>query len=114
MNNLVSVFLLSSRVVVASLLGLSMQLILLVRNSDLLLKIQEGMKEIAAYFFRFVNLEPQYQVGYNLIGGDNIVVHTFFVLIAYVAILLLLMPFRSRFSSPPRRRRESRRTRHYS
>ena len=51
MNSLFSIFLLSARVVLASVIGLGIQLFLLVRNSDLLLEIQEGMKDLASSFF---------------------------------------------------------------
>ena len=96
MNSLLSIFLLSARVVLASAIGLGIQLFLLVKNSDLLLEIQEGMKDLASSFFSSIKIDPQYHVGYNLIGGDNIVVHTLFVLAAYILILLVLLPFRSR------------------
>ena len=102
MNSLFSIFLLSARVVLASVIGLGMQLFLLVRNSDLLLDIQEGMKDLASSFFALVKIDPQYHVGYNLIGGDNIVVHTLFVLIAYILILVVLLPFRPRTRSQSR------------
>ena len=106
MNSLLSIFLLSARVVVASVIGLGIQLFLLVRNSELLLDIQEAMKDLASSFFSSINVDPQYHVGYNLIGGDNIVVHTLFVLIAYILILLVLLPFRPR--TRPRLKRSSR------
>ena len=99
MNSLLSIFLLSARVVLASVIGLGIQLFLLVRNSDLLLEIQEGMKDLASSFFASIQIDPQYHVGYNLIGGDNIVVHTLFVLVAYILILLVLLPFRPRKKS---------------
>ena len=103
MNSLLSIFLLSARVVVASVIGLGIQLFLLVRNSELLLDIQEAMKDLASSFFSSINVDPQYHVGYNLIGGDNIVVHTLFVLIAYILILVMLLPFRARGRSQRKR-----------
>ena len=95
MKSLLSIFLLSARVVLASVFGLGIQLFLLVKNSDLLLEIQERMKDLASSFFASIKIDPQYHVGYNLIGGDNIVVHTLFVLVAYILILLVLLPFKS-------------------
>ena len=102
MNSLLSIFLLSARVVLASVIGLGIQLYLLVRNSELLLDIQEAMKDLASSFFSSIQIDPQYHVGYNLIGGDNIVVHTLFVLVAYILILVVLLPFRTR--TGPRRK----------
>lgn len=96
MNSLVSIILLGGRVVLASVIGLAIQLVLLVKKSEYLLDVQEGIKNFASGIFASLDVNPQYHVGYNLIGGDNIVVHTFFVLIAYVTILLLILPFRPR------------------
>jgi hypothetical protein len=96
MNSLLSILLLGGRVVLASIIGLVIQITLLVKQSDYLLKIQEGMKNIASSAFANFDFDSQYHVGYNLIGGDNIIVHTFFVLIAYIFILVILLPFRRR------------------
>ena len=82
---------LGTRVVVASLIGLSLQLLMLVKQPDSLLLIQEKMKNMASTVFSSIEINSQYHVGYNLIGGDNIVVHTLFVLVAYVGILLILL-----------------------
>ena len=96
MNSLLSILLLGGRVVLASIIGLVIQITLLVKQSDYLLKIQEAMKNFASSAFANFDLDSQYHVGYNLIGGDNIIVHTFFVLIAYIFILVILLPFRRR------------------
>jgi hypothetical protein len=103
MNSFLSIILLGGRVVLASIIALAIQLVLLVKKSDYLLDVQEGFKNFASSAFDNLDINPQYHVGYNLIGGDNIVVHTFFVLIAYIAILLLILPFRSRRSRRSRR-----------
>ena len=102
MNSFVTIIFLGARVVLASVIGLAIQILLLVRDSDSLLVIQENMKDLASYVFSSFDMNSQYHVGYNLIGGDNIIVHTFFVLIAYIAILILLLPFRRK---APRERR---------
>lgn len=94
MNSLFSILLLGARVVLASVIGLAIQLVLLVKQSDHLLKIQESMKNLASVTFDNLTINTQYHVGYNLIGGDNIIVHTFFVLIAYIGILLVLLPLK--------------------
>ena len=101
MNSVVSIILLGGRVVLASIIALAIQLVLLVKKSDYLLGVQEGMKDFASTAFANLDINSQYHVGYNLIGGDNIVVHTLFVVIAYVAILILILPFRS--GKSPRR-----------
>ncbi len=94
MSSLFSILLLGARVVLASVIGLAIQLVLLVKQSDHLLQIQESMKNLASSVFDNIAVNSQYHVGYNLIGGDNIIVHTFFVLIAYIAILLILLLFK--------------------
>ena len=78
----------------ASLIGLSLQLVMLVKQPEYLLQIQEKMKIMASSVFSEIDIGSQYHVGYNLIGGDNIIVHTLFVLVAYIGILLILLPFR--------------------
>ena len=93
-KNLTSIPLLGSRVLLASVIGLLIQISLLVKQSDYLLQIQESTKRFISLAFNFFDLNSQYYVGYNLIGGDKIIVHTFFVLVAYIAILLITLPFR--------------------
>jgi len=95
MNSISTIIFLGARVVLASLIGLTMQILMLVKVPDHLLKVQEGMKSLASRVFELLDVQAQYHVAYNLIGGDNIIVHTFFVLIAYVGILIILLPFRS-------------------
>jgi hypothetical protein len=96
MNSIASILFLGARVVLASLIALTLQILMLVKLPDHLLRVQQEMKSLAAGFFDVANVESRYHVAYNLIGGDNIIVHTFFVLIAYVSILILLLPFKSR------------------
>jgi len=85
-------------VVLASLIGLALQIIMVVRTPQHLLAIQESVKTWVSQGFELVQIESQYRVAYNLIGGDNILVHTFFVLIAYLAILVITLPFRRKSS----------------
>ena len=110
MSSFVSILLLGGRVILASLIGLAIQLTMLVKKSDYLLTIQESMKDLASSAFANLEIDSQYHVGYNLIGGDNIVVHTLFVVIAYIAILLVILPFRSRKSRRMRSRSQRRGT----
>ena len=105
MKSLLRILLLGARVVVASFLALAIQIALLVRSPDYLLTVQEGIKTSASGFFATIETQSQYHVAYNLIGGDNIVVHTLFVLISYIAILLILLPFSTRRVSSRRRSR---------
>lgn len=102
MNSLSTIIFLGGRVVLASIIGLTLQIIMLVRIPDHLLTIQEGIKTMASRIFDTLNVQSQYHVAYNLTGGDNIIVHTFFVLVAYVGILILLLLFKS--SNPARRK----------
>ena len=95
MKAISTIIFLGARVVLASLIGLTLQIVMLVKVPDHLLTIQEAMKSSAAKVFEIINFESQYQVAYNLIGGDNVIVHTFFVLIAYLGILILIQPFKS-------------------
>ena len=99
MKSIATILFLGARVILASLIALVLQVLMLVKLPDQLLRVQEGMKSLASGFFDTVNVESQYHVAYNLIGGDNIIVHTFFVLIAYIGILILLLPFTTRRSS---------------
>ncbi len=94
MKSLFSILMLGTRVVMASLVGLSMQLAMLVKQPEIMLQIQEKMKYMASMVFSSIEIKSQYHVGYNLIGGDNIIVHTLFVLVAYIGILVILLPFR--------------------
>jgi len=108
MNGLLRILLLGARVVLASLIALAIQIVLLIKSPDYLLTVQEGFKSSASVLFAAVETQSQYHVAYNLIGGDNIVVHTFFVLISYIAILLILLPFSTRRVSSRRRSRQYR------
>jgi hypothetical protein len=94
MKSLFSILMLGARVVVASLIGLSLQLVMLVKQPEMLLQIQEKMKYAASTVFSSIEINSQYHVGYNFIGGDNIIVHTLFVLVAYIGILIILIPFK--------------------
>lgn len=85
---------LGARVVLASLIALFLQLVMLVKQPEYLLHIQEYLKYLASMVFSSIEINSQYQVGYNLIGGDNIIVHTLFVLVAYIGVLIFLVPFK--------------------
>ncbi len=99
MNTISTIIFLGVRVVLASLIGLTLQIAMLVKSPEHLLTIQEGLKSMASDVFTTISVDSQYQVAYNLIGGDNIIVHTFFVLVAYIGILILIIPFKPRKSS---------------
>ena len=94
MASLFNILLLGSRVVLASIIALAVQLMLLVNKSDFLLVVQQGVRDSTSALFGAFDLPSAYQVGYNFLGGDNILVHTAFVFLAYIAILLVLLPFR--------------------
>ena len=99
MNSTLNLLFLSGRVVLASLIGLSLQIILVVKAPEYLLSIQESVKSTMSQGFEVFSIGSQYHVAYNLIGGDNIVIHTLFVLVAYILILLVLLPFSRKSSS---------------
>jgi len=84
--------------VLASLIGLSLQIIMVVRTSQHLLSVQESVKTCVSQGFELAHIESKYRVAYNLIGGDNILVHMFFVFIAYLAILIIALPFQRKSS----------------
>jgi hypothetical protein len=94
MKSLMRISLLGMRLVLASALGLCLQVALVVNRPDQLLLVQEQVRIHTIKLFSMIDINPGYQVAYNLIGGDNIIVHTLCVLVAYVAILILLLPFR--------------------
>lgn len=94
MTNFSTILFLGARVILASIIGLILQIVMLVKIPDYLLAIQETIKTMASSAFDTLNVGSQYHIAYNLIGGDNIIVHTFFVLVAYIAILLLVLAFK--------------------
>lgn len=93
-----SLFARGLRVVFASLLGLCMQLLLLIHYPQFLLGIQRGVARLTAQLFDLVALGSPYYAGYNLLDGDNLIVHMLFVVFAYIVILLVLSPFTSNTS----------------
>ncbi len=94
MKSLMRITMLGTRLLLASLLGLILQIALVVHRPDQLLLVQEQVRESALALFSMVDINSRYQVAYNLIGGDNIIVHTLCVLVAYLLILVLMLPFR--------------------
>ncbi len=104
MSNISTIIFLGTRVILASIIGLMLQIGLLVKLPDFLLFIQEAIKATASNMLDTLQVDPQYHIAYNLIGGDNIIVHTFFVLLAYISILVLVLIFKSRKSSRRRSR----------
>jgi len=93
LNNFVRVFLLGTRLILASIIGLCLQIVMVVKTPDQLLSVQEQVKIQVVNAFNLIDIGAQYRVAYNLIGGDNILVHTMFVLVAYLLMLTLLLPF---------------------
>ncbi|MGI9318448.1 MAG: hypothetical protein ACR2QW_14050 [bacterium] len=83
-----------SRLLVTSALALSCQIILVVRYPDYLLIIQEAVKHWSTIVFETVKLASGYRVAYNLLNGDGIVVHTLFVILAFILLYTLFIPFR--------------------
>ncbi len=94
MSSISTIILFGTRVILASIIGLTLQIVMLVKIPYHLLVIQETVKDIAVHLFDLLQIDSQYQVAYNLIGGDNIIVHMFFVLVAYISILSLILIFK--------------------
>ena len=94
MKQLAGISLFLTRVLLCSLLALSCQVYLVVRYPDLLLAVQEWVKGASVRLFSTVHLDSAYRVAYNLLNGDGIVVHTVFVLLAFIVLYLLLTPAR--------------------
>ena len=94
MKRLAGISLFLARVLLCSLLALGCQVYLVVRHPDLLLSVQEWVKGGSVQLFDQVNMDSAYRVAYNLLNGDGIVVHTVFVLLAFVVLYLLLTPAR--------------------
>ena len=80
------------RLLFTSIAALCCQIFLIVRYPDYLLIVQETVKKNSAAFFQQIDISSSYKVAYNLINGDGIVVHTFFVLLAFLAIYIILTP----------------------
>ena len=94
MKSLASLSLFVFRLLITSLVALCCQIFLIVRYPDYLLVVQEAVKKYSTIFFQNLDIGSSYKVAYNLINGDGIVVHTLFVLLAFTAIFILLMPVR--------------------
>ncbi len=62
---------------------------MMVHSPEYLLSVQEKVKLVMSTTFSSVEFDSQYRVAYNFIGGDNILVHTVFVLISYLLIMLV-------------------------
>ncbi len=94
MRQLAGLSLFLTRVLLCSLLALGCQIYLAVRHSDMLLVVQEWVKQGSVRLFEEVHVAAAYRVAYNILNGDGIVVHTFFVLCAFLALYLLMTPVR--------------------
>ena len=94
MNQLASFSLFLFRLLLTSTMALCCQIFLIVKYPDYLLVVQEAVKKFASTLFQSISLNSSYRVAYNLINGDGIIVHTVFVLMAFVAIYLILTPLR--------------------
>ncbi|MDE0279783.1 MAG: hypothetical protein OXN16_01685 [Gammaproteobacteria bacterium] len=94
MKRLVKFMGLPTRVLFCSLLALACQVFLVVRHPDLLLVVQEWVKQGSVSTFEGVYMAPGYRVAYNLLNGDGILVHTLFVILALLAYQLAASPFR--------------------
>ena len=88
----ISVFL--TRVMFCSLLALACQIFLVVRYPDLMLTVQEWVKQASISTFEEARMASAYRVAYNLLNGDGILVHTLFVMLAFLALYLLFTPLR--------------------
>ncbi len=88
----ISVFL--TRVMFCSLLALACQVFLVVQYPDLMLTVQEWVKQASINAFEETRMASAYRVAYNLLNGDGILVHTLFVMLAFLALYLLLAPLR--------------------
>ncbi len=80
------------RLILTSAVALAFQIFLIVKRPDWLLSVQETVKGLSVDLFRLINTDSSYRVAYNLINGDGLVVHTFFVFIAFVVLFALFLP----------------------
>ncbi|MEM7194826.1 MAG: hypothetical protein AAF402_07750 [Pseudomonadota bacterium] len=87
------ILMLGSRLVLASVLALIAQIYLLLNKSDWLLYVQDNIEILVSRLFEFSSVHAQYQAAYHLVNGHNLLVHTFFVLLAYILFLLLGFAF---------------------
>lgn len=94
MKQLASFSLFIFRLLLTSAMALSCQIFLVVKYPDYLLIVQEAVKKLAAAAFQTTSVSSSYRVAYNLLNGDGIIVHTFFVLLAFLFIFILLTPVR--------------------
>ncbi|MBX2867822.1 MAG: hypothetical protein KTR18_04075 [Acidiferrobacterales bacterium] len=80
------------RLVLTSALALWFQIFLIVRFPDYLLVVQDLVKQFSRSFFKNLDIDSSYQVAYNLINGDGLVVHTCFVLLAFTVLYVIFTP----------------------
>jgi len=78
-----------SRLLLTSIIALCFQIFLIVKQPDYLLTVQEAVRSISRTIFQFMDMESSYQVAYNLINGDGLIVHTFFVFLAFILLFLI-------------------------
>ncbi len=91
---LTSFFTLLLRLTVISLLALYLQIMLAINSSSLLLSLQNWIHNAARSVFSLVDANSTFQVTYNFLNGNNIIVHTLFILVAYFIAYLLGILFR--------------------
>lgn len=86
-----------TRLAVISILALSLQIYLAVEQSKIFLMVQNWVHSMMTQLFSQININPAFQVSYNFLNGDGIIVHTLFVLLTFVVLypLSLLIPSRS-------------------
>ncbi len=80
---LYSYFKLLLRLTIISLLALYLQIFLAINNSSALLYLQNGIHKLSRLVFDQLDTSSTVQVTYNFLNGNNILVHTIFILVAY-------------------------------
>jgi hypothetical protein len=94
MKQLAGISLFLTRVLLCSMLALGCQVYLVARHPNWLLMVQEWIKQASVRVFNGIHMDSTYRVAYNLLNGDGILVHTVFVLLAFLALYLALAPAR--------------------
>lgn len=81
-----------TRLLLTSIMALCFQIFLIVKQPDYLLTVQEAVRTVSRATFQFMDMQSSYQVAYNLINGDGLIVHTFFVFLAFILLFLIFLP----------------------
>ena len=85
------------RLLFTSIVALTAQIIMIIRFPDYLLVIQDAIKQGTTSLFRQVDINSSYRVAYNLLNGDGILVHTVFVIAAFMVLYLLFALIKNMF-----------------